>query len=149
MADDKFPGWHGTTILAVKRGGKVVVAGDGQASVGQTVAYVDAFGETELVYRGVEEVARPVAGKWTPGLVGSGHTGREADDKELGLFIAKRGHSAIEPVGVLRRILLTIGYEPWAELASRRRFGWSVFCFSHSRHCLNCRVRRPPGEVLQ
>ena len=27
MADDKFPGWHGTTILAVKRDGKVVVAG--------------------------------------------------------------------------------------------------------------------------
>ena len=37
MADDKFPGWHGTTILAVKRGGTVVVAGDGQVSVGQTV----------------------------------------------------------------------------------------------------------------
>jgi len=37
MADDKFPGWHGTTILAVRRGGKVVVAGDGQVSVGQTV----------------------------------------------------------------------------------------------------------------
>ena len=27
MADDRFPGWHGTTILAVRRGGKVVVAG--------------------------------------------------------------------------------------------------------------------------
>ena len=37
MADDRFPGWHGTTILAVRRGGKVVVAGDGQVSVGQTV----------------------------------------------------------------------------------------------------------------
>ena len=37
MADDKFPGWHGTTILAVKRGGEVVVAGDGQVSLGQTV----------------------------------------------------------------------------------------------------------------
>lgn len=37
MADDTFPGWHGTTILAVKRDGKVVVAGDGQVSVGQTV----------------------------------------------------------------------------------------------------------------
>lgn len=31
------PGWHGTTILAVRRGGRVVVAGDGQVSVGQTV----------------------------------------------------------------------------------------------------------------
>lgn len=37
MADETFPGWHGTTILAVRRGGRVVVAGDGQVSVGQTV----------------------------------------------------------------------------------------------------------------
>jgi ATP-dependent HslUV protease, peptidase subunit HslV len=37
MADDRFPGWHGTTILAVRRGGMVVVAGDGQVSVGNTV----------------------------------------------------------------------------------------------------------------
>ena len=37
MADDRFPGWHGTTILAVRRGGKVVVAGDGQVSLGNTV----------------------------------------------------------------------------------------------------------------
>ena len=32
-----FPGWHGTTILAVRRSGRVVVAGDGQVSLGQTV----------------------------------------------------------------------------------------------------------------
>jgi ATP-dependent HslUV protease, peptidase subunit HslV len=37
MANDTFPGWHGTTILAVRRGGEVVVAGDGQVSIGQTV----------------------------------------------------------------------------------------------------------------
>jgi ATP-dependent HslUV protease subunit HslV len=29
--------WHGTTIVTVRKGGKVVVAGDGQVSVGQTV----------------------------------------------------------------------------------------------------------------
>jgi ATP-dependent HslUV protease subunit HslV len=29
--------WHGTTILSVRKGGQVVVAGDGQVSVGQTV----------------------------------------------------------------------------------------------------------------
>ena len=29
--------WHGTTILTVRKGGKVVVAGDGQVSLGQTV----------------------------------------------------------------------------------------------------------------
>jgi len=30
-------GWHGTTILCVRKGGQVVVAGDGQVSIGQTV----------------------------------------------------------------------------------------------------------------
>ena len=34
---DQFPGWHGTTIIGVKKGGKVVVVGDGQVSLGQTV----------------------------------------------------------------------------------------------------------------
>jgi len=29
--------WHGTTILSVRKGGEVVVAGDGQVSMGQTV----------------------------------------------------------------------------------------------------------------
>ncbi|KRS19290.1 ATP-dependent protease subunit HslV [Roseovarius indicus] len=33
----EFPGWHGTTIIAVRKGGHVVVAGDGQVSLGQTV----------------------------------------------------------------------------------------------------------------
>ncbi len=37
MAEDKFPGWHGTTIIGVRKGGRVVVAGDGQVSLGQTV----------------------------------------------------------------------------------------------------------------
>ncbi len=31
------PSWHGTTILAVRKGGAVVIAGDGQVSFGQTV----------------------------------------------------------------------------------------------------------------
>ena len=30
-------GWHGTTILSVRKGGKVVVAGDGQVSMGNTI----------------------------------------------------------------------------------------------------------------
>ena len=37
MAQDDFPGWHGTTIIGVKKGGEVVIAGDGQVSLGQTV----------------------------------------------------------------------------------------------------------------
>ena len=37
MADKDFPGWHGTTIIGVRKGGKVVIAGDGQVSLGNTV----------------------------------------------------------------------------------------------------------------
>ncbi|AWI82259.1 HslU--HslV peptidase proteolytic subunit [Alloyangia pacifica] len=37
MSDQEFPGWHGTTIIGVRKGGRVVVAGDGQVSLGQTV----------------------------------------------------------------------------------------------------------------
>ena len=32
-----FPVWHGTTIMSVRKNGKVIVAGDGQVSMGQTV----------------------------------------------------------------------------------------------------------------
>ena len=32
-----MPAWHGTTIVTVRKGGRVVVAGDGQVSLGQTV----------------------------------------------------------------------------------------------------------------
>jgi len=34
--------WHGTTILSVRKGGKVVVVGDGQVSLGQTVMKANA-----------------------------------------------------------------------------------------------------------
>jgi ATP-dependent HslUV protease, peptidase subunit HslV len=34
--------WYGTTILAVRKGGRVVVAGDGQVSLGQTVMKANA-----------------------------------------------------------------------------------------------------------
>jgi ATP-dependent HslUV protease subunit HslV len=37
MADSNFPGWHGTTIIGVRKGDEVVIAGDGQVSLGQTV----------------------------------------------------------------------------------------------------------------
>ena len=36
-SSSEFPGWHGTTIVAVRKGNKVVIAGDGQVSVGRTV----------------------------------------------------------------------------------------------------------------
>jgi ATP-dependent HslUV protease, peptidase subunit HslV len=36
------PSWHGTTILTVRKGGRVVVAGDGQVSLGATVIKANA-----------------------------------------------------------------------------------------------------------
>ena len=36
------PVWHGTTILSVRKGGKVVVVGDGQITVGPTVMKANA-----------------------------------------------------------------------------------------------------------
>ncbi len=37
MAENETSLWHGTTILCVRKGGRVVIAGDGQVSFGQTV----------------------------------------------------------------------------------------------------------------
>jgi ATP-dependent HslUV protease subunit HslV len=37
MTDPNFPNWHGTTILAVRKNGSTVIAGDGQVSMGQTI----------------------------------------------------------------------------------------------------------------
>jgi ATP-dependent HslUV protease, peptidase subunit HslV len=34
--------WHGTTILTVRKNGKVVIAGDGQVSLGQTIIKANA-----------------------------------------------------------------------------------------------------------
>jgi len=36
-SNDSIPSWHGTTILSVRKGGTVVVAGDGQVSLGPTI----------------------------------------------------------------------------------------------------------------
>jgi len=37
MSSENSSTWHGTTILSVRKGGKVVIAGDGQVTLGQTV----------------------------------------------------------------------------------------------------------------
>ena len=58
-----FPDWHGTTILAVRKGGKTVVAGDGQVSMGQTIV------------KGTAKKVRKLAG----GKVIAGFAGSTAD----------------------------------------------------------------------
>ncbi len=57
-------GWHGTTILCVRRDGHVAMAGDGQVSLGQTV---------------VKGNARKVRRIGTGGAVLSGFAGATAD----------------------------------------------------------------------
>lgn len=59
----KFPGWRGTTILCVRKGGKVALAGDGQVSIGNTV---------------VKSTARKVR-KIAGGTVATGFAGATAD----------------------------------------------------------------------
>ena len=42
MSETNTGTWHGTTILAVRKSGRVVIAGDGQVSFGQTVIKANA-----------------------------------------------------------------------------------------------------------
>ena len=37
MSSNEHPSWHGTTILTVRKGGTVVIGGDGQVTIGQTI----------------------------------------------------------------------------------------------------------------
>ena len=42
MSSNEIPSWHGTTILTVRKGGTVVIGGDGQVTVGQTIIKANA-----------------------------------------------------------------------------------------------------------
>ncbi len=37
MTDSQSPSWHGTTIVSVRKGNEVVIAGDGQVSMGNLI----------------------------------------------------------------------------------------------------------------
>ncbi len=51
------PGWHGTTIVGVRRGGRVAVAGDGQVSLDKTIVKGNARKVRRLSPGGYEVVA--------------------------------------------------------------------------------------------
>ena len=57
MNKSDFPGWHGTTIVGIRKGGEVVVAGDGQVSLGQTVIKGSARKVRRIAPGGQEVVA--------------------------------------------------------------------------------------------
>ena len=57
---ESFPNWHGTTILAVRKGASTVIAGDGQVSMGATVVKGNA-----------RKVRRLAGGKVVAGFAGA------------------------------------------------------------------------------
>lgn len=60
MSHSQGPGWHGTTVLSVRRGRQVVIAGDGQVSAQTTVMKATA-----------RKVRRLAGGKILAGFAGS------------------------------------------------------------------------------
>jgi ATP-dependent HslUV protease subunit HslV len=62
MSDNDPIGWHGTTILSVRKGGRVVIAGDGQVSMGQTVMKGNARKVRRLTTKGDYHVIAGFAG---------------------------------------------------------------------------------------
>src|SRR5262249_37978877 len=78
------PSWHGTTILSVRKGDRVVVAGDGQVSVGNTIIKANA------------RKGRPLAG----GQVIAGFAGATAD--ALTLFERLEGKLEQHPMQLTR-----------------------------------------------
>ena len=54
---ERFPAWHRTTVLAVRKEGRVAIAADGQVSLGQTVVKGNARKVRRLSSGGSETIA--------------------------------------------------------------------------------------------
>ena len=54
---ERFPAWHGTTVLAVRKEGRVAIAADGQVSLGQTVVKGNARKVRRLKSGGSDTIA--------------------------------------------------------------------------------------------
>ena len=60
-SSSSFPDWHGTTILAVRKNGQTVIAGDGQVSMGPTIVK----GNARKVRRLAGDKTRLTPGNWS------------------------------------------------------------------------------------
>ncbi len=81
-------GFHGTTIIAIRRGGKVAIAGDGQVSLGATVMKSTAV-----------KIRRMKSGKALAGFAGSTADAMTLYDKfesKLGEFRGNLTRAAVE-----------------------------------------------------
>jgi ATP-dependent HslUV protease subunit HslV len=62
MNASTLPSWHGTTIIAVRKGNKIVIAGDGQVSMGATIVKGNAKKVRRLKSGGTGSVIAGFAG---------------------------------------------------------------------------------------
>jgi ATP-dependent HslUV protease subunit HslV len=62
MTENAQPLWHGTTIIAVRKGNKIVIAGDGQVSMGPTIVKGNARKVRRLKTGGGSDVIAGFAG---------------------------------------------------------------------------------------
>lgn len=76
-----YTGFHGTTIIAVRRNGKVAIAGDGQVTLGATV-----------MKKGAVKVRRMLDGKVVAGFAGSTADAMTLFDKFEVKLEASRGN---------------------------------------------------------
>lgn len=76
-----YTGFHGTTIIAVRRNGRVAIAGDGQVTLGATV-----------MKKGAVKVRRMLDGKVVAGFAGSTADAMTLFDKFEGKLEASRGN---------------------------------------------------------
>ena len=79
------PGWHATTILSVRKDGQVVMAGDGQVSMGQTIVK----GNAKKVRRiGNGQIIAGFAGATASGQA---HLWGRGKDRRLNFDVAIKG----------------------------------------------------------
>ena len=129
---DSSATWHGTTILTVRKGGRVVIAGDGQVSLGATVIKANAK-KVRAIGRGDQRVRfrercrerlfdqqmKPTFGERAADL--GVCDGRHRDDRGLGQFRERfdRRQNGGAVFGRDRLRLLRVGvhdahqFDPW------------------------------------
>ncbi|MBV1887152.1 MAG: ATP-dependent protease subunit HslV [Parvibaculaceae bacterium] len=126
------PSWHGTTILTVRKGGKVVVAGDGQVSLGDTV---------------IKGNARKVRLLGSDGMVIGGFAGATAD--AMTLFERLEGKLEQYP-GQLTRACVELAKDWRTDRYLRKLEAMMIVADAHASLVLtgNGDVLEPEGGVI-
>ena len=78
------------------------------------------FGEAVADERGVEQIARIIAGERPSGAIRPAQSGRETDDQKPRVFRAKGGDGCVVPVGAGALVVAAEGDQARAKGAGRR-----------------------------